>query len=93
MPDYDFAATVREEVAQLRRELALPTTMSAVQALAQRFGVTEGEALAVLWRASKRHGETLTVFAGELQGQFEREAAGTGAGTATGASQSAAALG
>lgn len=86
MPDYDFAATVREEVQQLRRELAAPEVATAVQAMAQRFGVSEAEALAVLWRASKRHGEALAVFASELQGQFEREAAETGAGAATGAS-------
>jgi hypothetical protein len=73
MPEYDFAATVREEVEQLRRELADPDVPPALREMAQRFGTSEPEALAALWRASKRHGETLAVFAGELRAQFERE--------------------
>ena len=74
MPEYDFATGVREELEQLRKELAAPGTAEAVRALAQRFNAGEHEMLAALWRASKRHGETLTVFAGELNAQFQREA-------------------
>jgi hypothetical protein len=75
MPEYDFAATMRQEVEQLRRELASEDVRPALTELARRFGASEEEALAALWRASKRHGETLAVFAGELKAQFEREAA------------------
>jgi hypothetical protein len=75
MAEYDFAATVREEVEQLRRELTVEDLRPALSEMAGRFGVSEAEALAALWRASKRHGETLLVFAGELKAQFEREAA------------------
>jgi Flp pilus assembly protein TadB len=75
MPEYDFAATMREEVEQLRRETGAPDLRPALSEMAQRFQVTEEEALAALWRASKRHGETLSVFIGELRAQFEREAA------------------
>jgi hypothetical protein len=75
MPEYDFAATMQEEVEQLRRELAAPEVRPALTEMARRFETSEEEALAALWRASKRHGETLAVFAGELKAQFEREAA------------------
>ena len=75
MPEYDFAATMREEVEQLRREIGAPDLRAGLSEMAQRFQVSEEEALAALWRASKRHGETLSVFVGELRGQFEREAA------------------
>jgi hypothetical protein len=75
MPEYDFAATMQEEVEQLRRELAAPEVRPALTEMARRFGTSEEEALAALWRASKRHGETLAVFSGELKAQFEREAA------------------
>jgi hypothetical protein len=78
MPEYDFAATVREEVEQLRRELAAPEVGPALQEMGQHFGISREEALAALWRASKRHGETLAVFAGELRAQFEREQAAGG---------------
>ncbi|MGH2350869.1 MAG: hypothetical protein ACRDI2_05785 [Chloroflexota bacterium] len=83
MPEYDFATTVREELEQLTKELATPNTGEAIREMAQRFGASEPEMLAALWRASKRHGETLLVFAGELRAQFEREtAAATGAAVA-----------
>ena len=49
-----------------------------VREVARRTGASEGEALASLWRTSKRHGETLTVFAGELREQFARETAAKG---------------
>ena len=75
MPEYDFAATMRQEVEQLRRELAAPEVRPALTEMARRFGTSGEETLAALWRASKRHGETLAVFAGELKAQFEREAA------------------
>jgi Flp pilus assembly protein TadB len=75
MPEYDFAATVKEEVAQLERELAAADVLPALPEMAQRFGVSEGAILAALWRACKRHGETLSVFLGELRAQFAREAA------------------
>jgi hypothetical protein len=77
MPIYDFVATVQEEVRQLRRELVDPEVRPALRDVAQRLGITEEEALAVVWRASKRHGETIGVFAGELQAQYAREAAET----------------
>lgn len=80
MPEYDFAATMREEVEQLRRELVSPDVRPAVAELARRFGTSDDEALAALWRASKRHGETLAVFASELRGQLERESAATASG-------------
>jgi Flp pilus assembly protein TadB len=80
MPEYDFAATMREEVEQLRREIGAPDVRPALNEMAQRFQVSEDEALAALWRASKRHGETLSVFIGELRAQFEREAAQTAGG-------------
>ena len=60
MPEYDFAATMREEVEQLRREIGAPDLRPALSEMAQRFQVSEEEALAALWRASKRHGETLS---------------------------------
>jgi hypothetical protein len=86
MPEYDFAATMREEVEQLRREIGAPDLRAGLSEMAQRFQVSEEEALAALWRASKRHGETLSVFVGELRGQFEREAAqAAGAAGAAGA--------
>ena len=75
MPEYDFAATMRQEVEQLRRELAGEDVRPALGEIARRFGASEEEALAALWRASKRHGETIAVFIGELKAQFEREAA------------------
>jgi len=91
MPEYDFAATMREEVEQLRREMGAPDLRPALSEMAQRFQVTEEEALAALWRASKRHGETLSVFVGELRAQFEREAAqAAGAPGASGAAATAA---
>jgi hypothetical protein len=90
MPEYDFAATVREEVEQLRRELASPEVRPALDEMARRFGTSEEEALAALWRASKRHGETLLAFAGELRAQFEREAAEGEAGDAGSAGEAGA---
>jgi hypothetical protein len=75
MPEYDFAASVREELEQLRKELAAPGLDDALAELGPRFAADERELLPALWRASKRHGETLTVFAGELKQQFAREAA------------------
>jgi hypothetical protein len=95
MPDYDFAATMREEVEQLRRETSAPELRPALAEMAQHFQVSEEEALAALWRASKRHGETIAVFIGELRTQFEREAAqATGATAgAAGASGSESAAG
>jgi hypothetical protein len=78
MPEYDFAASVREELDQLRKELTAPGLGDALTELGPRFAADERELLPALWRASKRHGETLTVFAGELRQQFAREAARAG---------------
>ena len=75
MPEYDFFATVREELHQLRLELDTAGAHEAVQALVQQLRIPADEALAVLWRASKRHGETLAVFGHELASQLERETA------------------
>ncbi|HEX2033932.1 MAG TPA: hypothetical protein VHS99_07090 [Chloroflexota bacterium] len=75
MPEYNFAATVQEEIAQLSRELGAEEVRQAIHEMAQRFGTADDVILAALWRASKRHGETLTVFVDELRGQFERETA------------------
>jgi hypothetical protein len=75
MPEYDFAASVREELDQLGRELAAPAIQDGLAEMGRRFGVGERELLPALWRASKRHGETLTTFIDELRNQFAREAA------------------
>ena len=75
MAEYDFASGVREELEHLRRELAAPDMAESVRELAARFGADEQHMLAALWRASKRRGESLTVFAGELRAQFQRETA------------------
>jgi len=75
MPEYDFFRTVREELNQLQKELAAPGVRDLITSIAARLGVSHEEALAALWRASKRHGETLAVFGTELHSQFERETA------------------
>ena len=75
MPEYDFFGTLREELAQLRRELDAAGVRETVLSLSQRFNTRQDEMLAALWRSSKRHGETLAVFGRELAAQTEREAA------------------
>jgi hypothetical protein len=79
MPEYDFFANVRTDIDLLRNEMSVPGVEEMVREVARRAGVNEREALAALWRTSKRHGETLGVFAGELRDQFERETAAKGA--------------
>jgi hypothetical protein len=75
MPEYDFFATVRSDVENLQNELAAPGVRDGIENVAQRFGVERDVALAALWRASKRHGETLGVFVAELADQIQRETA------------------
>jgi molybdopterin converting factor small subunit len=75
MPEYDFFATVRNELQALRQELAAAGVREMIAEVAQRLGASEEETLAAMWRASKRHGETMAVFSQELRNQFAREAA------------------
>lgn len=75
MPEYDFFRTVREDLSELGKELAMPGVREAVDTFADRFGVERDLALAALWRMSKRHGETLSTFVAELNDQAQREAA------------------
>lgn len=77
MPEYDFYATVRADLDQLQQELSADGVRDRVIAEAGRLGVEADVALAALWRASKRHGETLGVFLNELAAQTEREQART----------------
>lgn len=78
MAEYNFLASLQEELDQLARELVAPELQGALGQLAQRLGIEDGPLLAAIWRASKRHGETVTVFIRELNDQFEREAAAAG---------------
>jgi predicted naringenin-chalcone synthase len=75
MPEYDFFRTVREDLGQLSRELTQPGVREAIDSLATRLGASREEMLAVLWRSSKRHGETLSAFVLELNEQSQRETA------------------
>ena len=75
MPEYDFYATVRADLAQLEKELDAECVSDGIDTVAARLGVARERALAALWRASKRHGESLGVFVGELKQQTERETA------------------
>lgn len=78
MPDYDFYASLREDLARVQQEIGAPGVRDAVREIAQRAGAGEPETLAALWRTSKRHGETLAVFAQELRNQLQRETASGG---------------
>lgn len=78
MPEYDFSANLQEDLDTLHAELSHPDLPGAITDLSRRFGVTEAEMTAALWRTSKRHGETIAVFARELHEQFQREVARTG---------------
>lgn len=83
MPVYDFVLSVREELEQLERELSKPEVRKGLKRVSQRLASAEDVTVAALWRASKRHGETLSVFITELDQQFEREtAAASGAAPA-----------
>jgi hypothetical protein len=75
MPEYDFYATVRSDLAQLEKELDAEGVSDGLDAVAAHLGVSRERALAALWRSSKRHGEMLGVFIGELKQQTERETA------------------
>ena len=75
MPEYDFYATVKGDLDQLIKEMDADGLDDGINAVAKRLGVPRERALAALWRASKRHGETLSVFVGELKQQDERETA------------------
>jgi molybdopterin converting factor small subunit len=79
MAEYDFFATLREELNQIEREADGPGVHDAVRDFAQATGTTEARALAAFWRASKRHGESLEAFATEVREQRERELATRGA--------------
>ncbi len=79
MAEYDFFATLREELNQIEREADGPGVHDAVRDFAQATGTTEARALAAFWRASKRHGESLEAFATEVREQREREIATRGA--------------
>ncbi len=79
MAEYDFFATLREELNQIEREADAPGVHDAVRDFAQATGTTEARALAAFWRASKRHGESLEAFATEVREQRERELATRGA--------------
>jgi len=82
MPEYAFVASVQQEIGQLTAELSAPDVSQGIDEVAQRLGISREVALAALWRASKRHGETLPVFLGELRTQHEREVARQVEGTA-----------
>jgi hypothetical protein len=75
MPEYDFYASVKADLEQLSKELDADGVSGSIDAAAQRLGVPRERALAALWRASKRHGEALSVFLSELGQQDERERA------------------
>jgi hypothetical protein len=78
MPEYDFMNNVRGDIELLRKEMSAPGVEEMIREVAQRTGASEREALAALWRTSRRHGETLGVFVAELRDQFARETAATG---------------
>ena len=67
--------SVREELEQIRQELADANTRQMIDEVARRLGANYDETLAALWRASKRHGETLGVFLQDLEQQHERDVA------------------
>jgi hypothetical protein len=75
MPEYNFINSVREELEQIRQEVADANTRATIDEVARRLGANYDETLAALWRASKRHGETLAVFLQDLQQQHERDVA------------------
>lgn len=79
MADYDFLLALREELNQIVREADAPGVADAVRAFATASGVSEQHAFAAFWRASKRHGESLEAFAGEVRDQHQRQLAATGA--------------
>lgn len=78
MAEYDFFATIREELNQLKREVDGVGVSDEVHALASAHGVSAQIAFAAMWRASKRHGQSLEAFAKEMRDQHERERATTG---------------
>jgi hypothetical protein len=78
MADYDFLLALREELNQIVREAGAPGVDDAVRAFAAASGVSEQHAFAAFWRASKRHGESLEAFAGEVRDQHQRQLAATG---------------
>jgi hypothetical protein len=84
MPEYNFANSVLEEIAQIRQELSAESTRAMIDEVAQRLGADHAETLAALWRASKRHGETLSVFLEDLRQQHERDVARQSEGVVTG---------
>ena len=75
MPEYDFYATVRADLAALEKELDAEGVSEGLDAVAKRLGVSRERALGAIWRSSKRHGETIAVFIQELNQQTERETA------------------
>ena len=75
MPEYDFYATVKNDLDQLQKELDADGVGDRIDVLAQRLGVAREVARGALWRSSRRHGETLGVFVRELAEQDLRETA------------------
>ncbi|HEU5318271.1 MAG TPA: hypothetical protein VFX49_19320 [Chloroflexota bacterium] len=75
MPEYDFYASVKADLDQLSKELDVEGVSDAIDAAAKRLGIPRERALAAIWRASKRHGESVSVFLSELKQQDERERA------------------
>ena len=75
MPEYNFINSVREELGQIRQEASAAGVREMIDEVARRLSASYDETLAALWRASKRHGETLSVFLQDLRQQHEREVA------------------
>ena len=75
MPEYDFFATVRADLAALEKELDAEGVSESLDTVATQLGVSRERALGAIWRSSKRHGETIGVFIQELKLQTERETA------------------
>ena len=75
MPEYDFYATLRSDLAALEKELDAEGVSDGIDTVAAHLGVPRERVLAALWRSSKRHGESIGVFIGELKQQVERETA------------------
>ena len=75
MPEYDFYATLRSDLAALDNELDAEGVNDGIDAVAAHLAAPRERVLAALWRSSKRHGESVGVFVSELKQQVERETA------------------
>jgi hypothetical protein len=70
---HDYIARVREEVANLERELAEAGARDDLNAIAGRLGLPSDLAIAAVFRAGRRSGLTLSLMVKELAAQLDRE--------------------